>query len=802
MKSKVTYSGLVSAAFLSLLVQGGEAQGQPDRAVNPLTSDPRAAAAGKRVFEAVCTACHGASGSGTERAPAFNTRPFKHGNEDSDLLQTIQQGVPGTQMPAFGSLKAEEIWQLVSYVRSLSGAPATASAAASDLPAGDAARGEQLFFGTGQCTACHSVNGRGVPLAADLSEAGKLGAARLATAIGHPAPPRRNNQQGGLRWVDAVLTDGKVLTGIVRGQDSFSLVLQTADSAPHLLKRDAVRSVTPSAHPLTPPQGLQAAQKADLVAYLAARTERTPAAAPADPAAARHGLTYERLTHADREPQSWLTYWGNYAGEHFSELKEITPANVSRLQARWAVPMPGSSPLESTPLVVDGIMYVSGQPGDVYALDARTGLTLWKYHRAQDRTNPFQINPYNRGVAVLGQRVFFNTLDDNLIALDVRTGTVLWEQHLADTMQGYSMTGAPLALADKVIVGISGGEMGVRGFIAAFSAADGHEVWRFNTIPGPGEPGHDTWSGDSWKTGSGATWLTGSYDPGLHLLYWAVGNPGPDYDPSQRAGDNLYSCSVLALDPDTGRLVWHYQMTPHDSHDWDAEEDMILADEVIGGQTRHVMLQANRNGFFYTLDRATGKFISAVPFVRQTWNQGFEANGRPITDPASVATPEGRRISPGVGGTNFQPPSYDRQNHVLYLNYIESEGSSSYQPAHYQPGQSFTGSHFVALPGPATPPSPGIMALDTRTGQRLWTFPLQRPSLQAGVLGTRGGVVLAASAEGNLIGLEARSGKALWHFQTGTSILAAPISYAVDGKQTIAIAAGNTLYSFALPEGR
>jgi alcohol dehydrogenase (cytochrome c) len=283
-----------------------------------------------------------------------------------------------------------------------------------------------------------------------------------------------------------------------------------------------------------------------------------------------------------------------------------------------------------------------------------------------------------------------------------------------------------------------------------------------------------------------------------------VGNPGPDYDPTARAGDNLYTCSVLALDPDSGRLVWHYQMTPHDTHDWDAAEDLILTDEVIGGQPRHVLLQANRNGFFYTLDRATGKLISAVPFVHQTWNKGFEPDGRPIIDPASVATPEGHRVAPGVGGTNFQAPSYDRLGHVLYLNFIESEGSSSYQPAHYQPGQAFTGAHFVAVPGggPATPPSQGVMALDTLTGRKLWSFPLQRASIQAGVLATRGGVVVAGTAEGNLIGLDARSGKALWHFQTGATISASPMSYGVDGQQMIAIAAGNTLYSFALPDTR
>jgi alcohol dehydrogenase (cytochrome c) len=279
-----------------------------------------------------------------------------------------------------------------------------------------------------------------------------------------------------------------------------------------------------------------------------------------------------------------------------------------------------------------------------------------------------------------------------------------------------------------------------------------------------------------------------------------VGNPGPDYDPMNRQGDNLYTCSVLALDPATGRLVWHYQFSPHDTHDWDAEEDLILTEEPIDGRLRQVLLHADRNGFFYTLDRATGQFISAVPFVRQSWNKGFQSDGRPIIDPASVATPEGHRISPGLGGTNFQAPSYDPARHVLYLSFMDAEGNASFQPAQYHPGQAFTGAHFGAWRPPSSEPVQGVMALDARTGRKLWSFPVPRPSLGAGVLATRGEVVFAATAEGNLLGLDARTGKPLWHFQTGEAIVAAPMSYSVDGAQFIAIAAGNTLYGFALPD--
>jgi len=795
---------LVTAALMLISTQGAADQGRADTPTNPFAADPAAAAAaGKRVFDATCTVCHGSGGGGTERAPALDTGRFTHGGEDFEIFQTIQNGVPGTQMPPFASLSGKQLWQLVTYVQSLSRATSTAAATPA---AGDAARGEQLFFGAGQCSSCHEVSGRGLPLADDLSEIGKQTPGIIQSGIEHE-PGFRHFVFGGTnhRYVDITLEDGAKLRGLIKNEDSFSIVLQTFEGDYRLLDRRRIRTVANSARTVAPrdvAQRLSVDQRADLLAYLSQQKQR--AVVPTESTAGHGGLSFLRLQSAQREPQNWLTYWGSYTSEHFSELTQIDRSNVSQLQARWAMPMPGSSPLESTPLVVDGVLYTSGPPGDVYALDARSGLLIWKFHRQQERVNPFQVNPYNRGVAVLENRVFVGTLDDSLIALDARSGRVLWEKRIADTMAGYTLTGAPLALDNKVIVGISGGEMGIRGFLDAYDASDGHRLWRFDTIPGPGQPGHDTWSGDSWKTGSGATWLTGSYDAQLNLLYWAVGNPGPDFDPDNRQGDNLYTCSVLALNPDTGGLVWHYQISPHDTHDWDSAEDLILAEETIAGRARKVLLHADRNGFFYTLDRVTGQFISAVPFVRQTWNEGFDANGRPIVDPASNPTREGQRISPGVGGTNFQAPSYDSKRHVLFMSFLEAEGNSSYQPAQYKPGQVFSGAHFNARRPPVNESVQGIMALDAQTGRKLWTFPVSRLSLQAGVLATRSEVVFAATAEGNLLALDARTGKPLWHFQTGAPILAAPISYSVDGRQYIAVAAGNTLYGFALPpaEGR
>src|SRR6185295_17014312 len=429
-----------------------------------------------------------------------------------------------------------------------------------------------------------------------------------------------------------------------------------------------------------------------LIAYLGTLKERdlnrTAAATIAG------GVTYERLLNSAAEPQNWMHYWGDYQGTHFSALKQITPGIVSQLQAQWSVQLPRTSTLETQPLVIDGIMYTSGQPGTVLALDAKTGRQIWRYTRQQKVRNPNEINPFNRAVPLLGHRVFVGTLDAALVAIDARTGLLLWETQVADTMLGYSITSAPLIVKDKVIVGVTGGEFGARGFLSAYDAATGAPVWRWNSIPGPGEPGNDTWAGDSWKTGAGPTWLTGSFDSDLNTLYWTVGNPGAQIDRSVRGtGDNLYTDSVVALDPDTGRLKWHYQFTPNDGHDWDSAEDLILVDRVWRGQNRKLLLHADRNAMFYVLDRTNGKFLSGTPFVYQNWNKGFDENGKPIQIPGSNSSPEGSfLVYPSLGGgTNFQAPSYSPITGWMYLEYAESGGQAISAPAPYEAGRQYIG---------------------------------------------------------------------------------------------------------------
>jgi len=520
-------------------------------------------------------------------------------------------------------------------------------------------------------------------------------------------------------------------------------------------------------------------------------------------------VTSDRLTKSAAEPQNWFMYWGNYGSTHYSALPQIDTYNVSRLRPEWTVPLNGDSVLEATPVVVDGVMYVT-QPGVVVAFDAATGRQLWRYARGQKVRNPFEINPFNRGVAIAGTRVFLGTLDAALVAIDAKTGTPLWETQVADSLLGYSLTSAPLVVKDKVLVGITGGEFGARGFLDAYSLVDGKRLWRWYSVPAPGEFGHDTWKGDSWKTGGSPMWLTGSYDPDLNIVYWTVGNPGPQIDRSPRGDlDNLFSDSVVAIDPDTGDRKWHYQFTPNDGHDWDSCQAVVLVDRAWHGQMRKLLLHADRNGIFYVLDRTNGAFLSGTPFVYQNWNAGFEKGGRPIAVPGSNSSAEGSFfVYPTLlGGTNFQAPSYSPQTGWFYLEYQESGQAYISAPAPYEAGRQYIGraaptSGPQAAQAKANEPaaSAGIKALDPETGKTMWDFKIYQGSLTNGVMATAGNVLFGAVRDGSLVALDARTGAHLWHFATGANMAASPMSYAVDGRQFIAIAAGNVVYAFALPQ--
>jgi alcohol dehydrogenase (cytochrome c) len=507
-------------------------------------------------------------------------------------------------------------------------------------------------------------------------------------------------------------------------------------------------------------------------------------------------VTYDRILHAGDTPSDWLTYSATYSGHRYSSLSQINRTNVGRLKLAWMYQTNDLNQFETTPLVANGVMYISEPPSNAAALDLRTGRPLWIFRRTPPSDVRLCCGQVNRGLAILGHTVFLGTVDAHLLALDAITGHLLWDVTVADYKLGYSITVAPLAVKDKVIIGISGGEYGIRGFVDGYHVATGERAWRCWTIPAPGERGSETWQGEAWKTGSAATWVTGSYDPSFNLIYWGTGNPGPDYNGDARPGDNLYANSLLAIDADTGALKWHYQFTPHDTHDWDATHVPVLIDAVFKGRARKLVIVANRNAFFYVLDRQTGEFLHAQAYAKQTWARDIDQHGRPTVLPDTAPKPEGTIVYPGLhGATNYGSPSYSPQTGLLYVSSRE-EGTLFYtSTAEYQAGSYFSAGGMRGIAGQE--PSGSIKALDSLTGQQRWEFPLHSPPW-AGVLSTAGGLVFGGTNEGNVFALDALTGKPLWNMQAGGPVLASPISYQSDGRQYIALTAGHALLVFSL----
>jgi len=525
----------------------------------------------------------------------------------------------------------------------------------------------------------------------------------------------------------------------------------------------------------------------------------------------RAQVSGERLRDAAREPQNWLTYNGSYASTHHSALSQLRPDNVARLELKWVWQANSLEKIEATPLVVDGVMYLTDPPNDVVAVDARTGRVFWRYRHELPAGVVPCCGRVNRGVAMLGNTLYLGTLDARLVALDVSTGRKRWDVKIAEYEQGYSLTLAPLAIRNKILVGTAGGELGIRGFIAAYDAETGKEAWRFKTIPEPGEPGHETWKGDSWMHGGASVWLTGSYDPELNLTYWGIGNPGPDWNPALRQGDNLYSDSVVALDADTGQLKWHFQFSPHDGFDYDSVQIPVLADLNWKGKPRKAMLWGNRNGFFYVLDRSTGEFLLGQPFVKQTWAAGLDERGRPIRLNDRMPTAEGTLTYPGVqGGTNWYAPSYSPVTGLFYLTAWEDYPGVYYSwEQDYEAGKWFAGGS-VRSQMPAITRQEirtlgsevgygTIRALDPATGQRVWEYRMNDVS-DSGLLTTATGLLFSGNREGHFFALGARDGKLLWNRYLGGQVASSPVTWSVDGQQYVSIASGHAIFTFGLPE--
>jgi alcohol dehydrogenase (cytochrome c) len=514
-------------------------------------------------------------------------------------------------------------------------------------------------------------------------------------------------------------------------------------------------------------------------------------------------VSSERLQAAGTNPDEWLMYSGSYNGWRRSSLAEITPANVAQLQLRWIKQFDSNDLfIEATPLVVGGAIFMVAPVSKVLALDAKTGDVIWEYDRPIPVDVPLCFERTNRGLAVHGSTIFFGSLDGYLVAINANDGKLIWQARVASPSDGYSITGAPLVVNHSVVLGVAGGEFGIRGFLAAYDVSTGQQQWKFETIPGPGEVGHETWKNDAWRTGGGPTWVTGSYDPSTDLLYWGVGNPSPDFSGDVRPGDNLFTNSVIALHASTGKLAWYFQFTPHDEHDWDSSQTPVLADLLISGTVRKVICWLNRNGFYYVLDRITGEFLTGVPFVDLDWAKGLTPAGRPIlSDGADVST-HGRRTRPGLdGGTNWQNPAFDPRRGLIFV--FAAEGSSvftKHPPNRVTRGQRglFVGSGFEQT----VPPIRKVRALDAATGQRKWEYsPSSSRRDRSGLLATEGGLVFGASG-GILFALDADTGREVWRISLGGNTMSPPISFTVDQQQLIAVAAGRSLFVFGLKTWR
>jgi len=737
--------------------------------------------AGARLFAKSCAPCHGENAKGG-RGPDLTSGQWKHGSTTTEIARNIRDGIPGTQMPGFPVSDADA-QSVVAWLRSQ-------QPKSQEMITGNPATGREIFFGAGKCSGCHMMQGHGGRFGPDLTQAGlQRSAGYLRTAVTQPDAKTPKE----LRGAEVRLRSGQSVTGLILGEDTFSLYLRDRSEKLHSISKADIANRKDLQNSLMPVIPLSARQVNDVVAFL-----KQPGVAPAPEAsvAPDFNVTFQRLRNAAEEPQNWLTYWGDLQGTHYSRLRSITPSNVSRLVPKWTFQF-GASNVETTPLVVDGLMFVTGPLNNAAALDAKTGFSVWRYRRTLPAVHKECTVMTNRGFAVLGSQLYMATLDTHLVSLDAKTGNVIFDVEVDDYRKGFSITHAPLAIDGKIIVGVTAGECALTGFIDAYDAVTGKRLWRVWSIAQPGDKALSTWSGKSAEFGGGPTWMTGTYDASTDTLFWTTGNPSPDYDGSVRLGDNLYTCSVLALDPATGRRKWFFQFTPHDTHDWDANETPVLIDADFRGKRRKLLIQANRNAFYYVLDRENGEFLTGKAFAKQTWAKGLDDKGRPIVLPDTDPTPQGKYVCPdATGATNWNSPSYDPATGLFYVAVREACATYSSVTKEPVPGDPYVGTgqqidDVVGGPG-------SFRALDPLTGNVRWNFPLQSGSHAAGVLGTAGGVLFGASRDGYLVALDSRTGKLLWKYQTGAEIRSSPVSYSVGGVQYVAVSNDSSLMTFAI----
>jgi PQQ-dependent dehydrogenase (methanol/ethanol family) len=744
---------------------------------------------GPQVFAVRCAGCHGADAHGTEHGPSLAGARTLRGRTIPWIRHVIHNGVPSGGMPAF-HLPANELDALAALVHSLN-----SPTAESTVP-GNRAAGERYFFGEGNCSSCHMVYGRGEAVGPDLSSvAREMTVDQLRTALLRPSA----HLTPGYELVTVRLRDGETIRGFARSRSNFEIVVQDLKEEFHFIGRDEIAGLAQETQSLMPPLEASPAELQNLIAYLSGLTGVKPGATQVMGPPEADGISWTRILHP--RPGDWLSYNGELNGNRYSELSEINTSNVSGLRLKWIITVPlwrqflPGTPyvrgkhldLQVTPIVADGVMYVTGARG-AFALDARTGDEIWSYGRP--RTPGLLYGDAavgkNRGMAILGDKVFMVTDNAHLIALNRTTGALVWEEVMPPegSLTNYGSTVAPLVVKDLVIAGVSGGDWpGVRGFIAAYKASNGQLVWRFRIIPEAGKLRAETWARSSPEVvGGGATWTTGSYDPETDTLYWATGNPYPDSNGRVRPGDNLYTDCILALNPANGSLKWYYQTTPHDVNDWDVTAPLVLVDTKYEGRERKLLLHADKNGFFYVLDRTNGRVLLAKPFVKLTWASGIGPDGRPQLLPEhGVTCPEEATNWPAKA---FSPAT--RLYYVMALERCEVELSAGNWTAAL--AQKETGKQY-------------LRALDIENGKIVWEMPQVGPAEGAyeGVLATAGGLLFYGDPTGDFVAADARNGKTRWHFPSNGVNKASPMTYMVNGKQFVAVAVGPNILCFGLP---
>jgi PQQ-dependent dehydrogenase (methanol/ethanol family) len=770
-----------------------------------------------KLYEQRCASCHGDDASGSDRGPALSRSRRLRTRSLGEIRDIIQKGTPAG-MPPF-PLPTDQLQALAGFVRSMN------STAFDAPPDGDTAAGERLFFGKGQCGSCHTALGRGKSVGPDLTSTGRqFTLAELTRKLKNPNAQVSDSYA----TVTVRLRDGSTVRGFARKETLHSLQLQTLDGRLLLLADGEYEITGRDRTSAMPPLKVTAEEELNLMAFLS-RLGGLPAGALPGPGETVSRDSVTEILHP--KPGEWPTYNGNVNGNRHSPLDRINRQNVKKLALQWVYSMPYFG-LETTPLVADGVMYITG-PNQVYALDPRNGEEIWRYSRPRSTSATIAADAakgVNRGVALLGDRVFYTTDDAHLICLDKLTGALRWDVFMPETPQHYGATAAPLVVGDLVVAGVAGADDGIRGFLAAYKATTGQLAWRFWTVPRQGDPGWDTWQGDAVEFGGGSTWLTGSYDPDLHLLYWPTGNPFPDTDGSERKGDNLYTNCIVALDPETGKLRWHFQFTPHDLHDWDAVQPAVLVDADFQGRPRKLLLHADRNGFYYVLDRTNGELLLAKAFARKiSWASGIDAKGRPIELPGNVPTLEGTPTCPDIrGAANWMSTAYNPATDLYYVMTIENcgtyrsnqfglnvgaaagngrggggrgggagRGAGAGAPLG---GRGGDGGTLFSVPG-GEAPRRYLRAIEMQTGKIAWEIDQKVPTPNyGGVLSTAGGVVFYSESSGGFAAVDSKTGLTLWHFETSQPPKSSPMTYMVGGRQYVAISSGSNVLAFALPE--